>query len=129
RTSYVSTAGKTTYLTPDSMLMCHGAAYQRSLEEQVKSFGEKGSAALAAWKKREDAFFQTIHVNQAITTYGQIQSERSEAGPFDYSIEDLAKFGVTNIIQKGGAWRWRELRPKFASAISRVPVHLPASNP
>jgi len=125
--NYVFTAAKAKYLNPDAVLMWHGGAYQRSLETQIEPFGEKGKTALTSWRTREDAFFKTIGVNQSITTYGQTESGLEKMVPFDYSIEDMAKFGVTNVIQKGGTWRWRELRPEFQSQIVRMPVVLPAA--
>ena len=124
--NYVFTAAKAKYLNPDAILMWHGGAYQQSLEEQIKPFGEQGQTALTSWRTREDAFFKTIGVDQSITTYGQTASRPKSLFPYDYSIEDLSKFGVRNVIEKGGVWRWRELRPEFQSQIFRVDVTLPS---
>ena len=123
--NYVFTAGRTKYLNPDSVLMWHGGAYQKSLEQEVAEFGEPGRASLAMWRTREDAFFKTIGVHQSITTYGQAESRLKSPAPYDYSIEDMAKFGVTHVIERRGEWRWRELRPEFQSQVVRIPVTLP----
>jgi hypothetical protein len=124
--NYVFTAARTKYLHPDSILMWHGGAHQADMETELAKYGEKGKAILASWRTREDAFFKTIGVVNTITTYGQTEPRPSGTkGPFDYSIDDMAKFGVTNVIEKDGTWRWRELRPEFASQIYRMPVITP----
>jgi ATP-dependent protease ClpP protease subunit len=127
--NYVFASGRTKFLNPDSILMWHGGAGQPGLEDQVEKLGEAGRTYMEAWKKREDAFFETIHVDKAITTYGQTAAHvvrpQNSAG-YDYSIEDMARFGITNVVEKGGAWRWRELRPEFQSMVLRVDVRLPA---
>jgi hypothetical protein len=43
----------------------------------------------------------------------------------EVSIEDMAKFGITNVIEKGGSWRWRDLHPESQSLIVRIEVRLP----
>jgi hypothetical protein len=67
-------------------------------------------------------------VNSEVTTYGQTAAHvvrpQNTAG-YDYSIEDMAKFGITNVIEKGGPWRWRELHPESQSLIVRIDVRLP----
>jgi hypothetical protein len=55
--NYIFTAGKSKVLNPDSILLWHGGAYQRTLEDEFKALGEKGRAYLDAWRKREDALF------------------------------------------------------------------------
>jgi hypothetical protein len=137
--NYVFTAGRTKYLNPDSILFWHGGAYQPDMEEQIKALaaqnpalGRTGAAYLDAWRKREDAFFKTIGVNQSITTYGQqaeVGRPKGTAG-WDFSIEDMAKFGITNVVPKGGSWRWRELRREQESIVFRaqVPSILPPNN-
>jgi hypothetical protein len=124
--NYVFAAGRTKFLNPDSILLWHGGAHQPGLEEQLAQAGEAGKAFVEAWRKRERGFFETIHVDQAITTYGQTAAHvvrpPNTAG-YDYSIEDMAKFGITNVVEKGGTWRWRELRPEYRSVVFRVDVH------
>lgn len=123
--NYIFTAGKTKFLNPDSMLLWHGGAHQQGLEEQVKAAGEAGKVYLDAWRKREDAFFKTIHVNPEVTTYGQTAAHvvrpKGTVG-YDYNIEDMANFGITNVIEKGGAWRRRDVAPESQGEILRVDV-------
>jgi hypothetical protein len=124
--NYVFTAAKVKYLNPDAILMWHGGAHQQNLEKQYQALGPAGMASWDAWKRREDAFFLKIGVRQTITTYGQTVADPGPAQysmGYDYSIADLEKFfGIANIVEKGGAWRWRELRPEIVSPIRRVAV-------
>lgn len=128
--NYVFTAAKTKFLNPDSILLWHGGAHQPGLEDQLKTAGELGKAYLDAWRKREDAFFKTIHVNAEVTTYGQTASHVVRPNGtigYDYSIADMAKFGIINVIEKGGTWRWRELHPESQDSIVRIEVRLPGA--
>jgi hypothetical protein len=34
----------------------------------------------------------------------------------------MEKFGLLNIVEQGGPWRWRELRPKVQGQVFRVEV-------
>jgi hypothetical protein len=123
--NYVFTAGKTKLLNSDAVLFWHGGAYQPDLELQLKDAGEAGAAFLSALRTREDSFFRMIGVNQAVTTYGQtaphVVRPPNTAG-WDLSIEGMAKLGITNIVEKGGPWRWRELRPEYQAMVFRLEV-------
>jgi hypothetical protein len=124
--NYVFLAGRTKVLNPDSILLWHGGSLQKGNEEElVRLGGERGKKYFDSWRKREDAFFRTIHIDQRILTYGQTASHvklpRTAAG-YDYSVEDMAKFGVINVVEKTGNWRWRELKPEFTSMVVRVEV-------
>jgi hypothetical protein len=125
--NYVFPAGKTKFLNPDSILLWHGGALQQNLDEQMKSLGQAGSNYLDAWRCREKTFFDTIGVNQAVTTYGQtaphIARSQGTVG-YDYSIEDMLKFGIANVVEKAGPWRRREVSPDAPSQIVRVEVTL-----
>lgn len=129
--NYVFTAGRVKILNPGSILLWHGGAHQQNLEEQLRQLNitsEEGKVYLDTWRKREDAFFKTIGVDPAITTYGQtaahIDRSKNTAG-YDYSIEDMAKFGITDVTEKKGSWRWRELHPECRWLIVRVEVRSP----
>jgi len=123
--NYVFSAGKAKILNPDAILLWHGGAYQPGLEQQLKDSGEAGKSFLDAWRTRETSFFKTIGVNQSITTYGQIAPHvvrpQNTAG-WDFSVEDMTKLGITNVVEKGGPWRWREMRPEYQPMVFRVEV-------
>jgi hypothetical protein len=124
--NYVFLAGRTKVLNPDSILLWHGGSLQKGNEEElVRLAGERGKEYFDSWRKREDAFFRTIHIDQRILTYGQTASHVKLPGTavgYDYSVEDMAKFGVINVVEKTGNWRWRELKPEFTSMVARVEV-------
>ena len=128
--NYVFTAARKKILNPDSMLFWHGGAHQPDIEVQFRKLGVAGKASWEAWIAREDAFFKTIGVNSSVTTYGQtakhVVRTRTASG-YDYSIEDMQKFGITNILEKDGPWRWRELRPENAFVVDRIEVRLPVN--
>jgi hypothetical protein len=128
--NYVFTAGKARILNPDAVLLWHGGAYQSDLETQLKnapgaSAAAQGKAYLNEWRKREDAFFKKIGVNQSVTTYGQtalhVVRPPNTMG-WDFSIEDMTKMGMGNIIEKGGPWSWRDLRPDYRPLVFRVEI-------
>jgi hypothetical protein len=124
--NYVFLAGRKKVLNPDSILLWHGGSLQKGNEEElVRLAGDQGKAYFDSWRKREDAFFRTIHVDQRVLTYGQtathVERPKTAAG-YDYSIEDMAEFGVNNVVEKTGEWRWRELKPEFIPLVVRVDV-------
>ena len=125
--NYIFTAGRRKILNPDSIVMWHGGAHQPNMEEQVKAIGKTGEDYLTAWKLREDTFFKTVGVDGTITVYGQTAPHvvlPPTAAGFDYSIGDMTKFGLLNIVEQGGPWRWRELRPEVQDQVFRVEVKL-----
>ena len=123
--NYIFTAGRRKILNPDSIVMWHGGAHQPNMEQQVKALGTIGEDYLSAWKLREDRFFKTVGVDGTITVYGQTAPHvvlPAGAIGFDYSIGDMTKFGLLNIVEQGGPWRWRELRPDVQHQVFRVEV-------
>ncbi len=123
--NYVFTAGRRKILNPDSIVAWHGGAYQSDMEQQLKALGKNGENFLKAWRLREDAFFKTVGVDGTITVYGQnaphVVRPSGTVG-FDYSLEDMTRFGLINIVEKDGPWRWRELRPEVQAQVLRVEV-------
>ncbi len=111
--NYVFPAGKRKILYPDSILFWHGGAHQKNMQSMSKRRGSKALDAFLAMRDREDRFFQKIGINGKITTYGQSRHFNmfwtgywGRAG-YDYSIEDMKKFGLDNIVEEGGIWDWR----------------------
>lgn len=52
--------------------------------------------------------------------YAQAAASRKPIAGFDYSIEDMAKFGITNVKAVDGEWDWRSHNDTFN--VIRVPV-------
>lgn len=124
--NYIFTAGKRKILRPDSIVFWHGGAHQKDLESLAKRQGPEALAHFRAWRDREDLFFKTIGINGKITTYGQSKHFNrfwsgywGRAG-FDYSVEDMKKFGISHIIEEGGRWDWRRFHSQ--PVVKRVHV-------
>ena len=41
---------------------------------------------------------------------------------YDYSLEDMARFGVTNIVLSDAEWDWRKYRADKKHLVKRVPL-------
>jgi len=120
--NYVFVAGAQKILASQASLMWHGGATQRfdvdcdsvnwsesaavCDEQQLR---ELVQATIARLIPLETEFFETVGVDQRITTFGQ-QPEYACAGGrghvgWYYSISDLASLGVDRIQVRGGEWR------------------------
>lgn len=108
--NYVFTAGQRKLLRPDSLLLWHGGAYQTTLEEDAVRRGESVHQALLAWREREQDFFARAGIDPLITVYGQLPvwaAPYRDGGylGYDYSLDDLARFGVRGVEEIEGAWQ------------------------
>ncbi|MCH1929932.1 hypothetical protein L9G16_07045 [Shewanella sp. A25] len=125
--NYIFPAGKAKLIHKDSILVWHGGVQQPGLREEADKVGE-----LAKWTKlaeQESELFEVIGVNASLTTCGyfgtkmeSVLSTRTNASlgtfveylsgnlpvGFDYSVTDLSKFGVSNIVLVDGEWNWRQ---------------------
>lgn len=119
--NYIFTAGRNKLLDPDSVLFWHGGAYQRSLKKVAGN-----ETSLQEWRRREDEFFKGIGVDGRITVCGQaaqLDRNKSRDKPymgFDYSLEDMVRFGVAGITLVEGNWAWRQHHPR--NEVLRVAV-------
>lgn len=121
--NYIFTAGHRKMLHPDSGLYWHGSSMSEGVEKEVKK-GRVTQGYLDTWQAREKAFYEMIGVNPRIATYGESVAFgllRRYDG-WDYSIEDMKKFGVDNVHEIGGQWDWHRHKPQFK--VKRVKVDL-----
>lgn len=127
--NYIFTAGATKYLNKDSFMLWHGGMQQPGFKESY----EQGNA-LDTWQylyDKEQTFFNQIGVKSWVTVCGQYSDhnnslfdEKKEltfygifqllmgklSVGYDYSIEDMKKFGINNIKLREGKWNWREYK-------------------
>jgi len=112
--NYVFTAARQKGLKKDSVLIWHGSSLQKDVDELYR----QGDSNVVAWRQREVSFFKKIDVDHQITIYGlerypfrvylgSIMMANPIEG-FDFSIEDMAKFGVTDVYPIEGEWNWRK---------------------
>lgn len=124
--NYIFTAAPRRQLYEDSIVAWKGSAWQTSWDERAES----GDQVLIEQRQEEAAFFSRIGVDRRISTYGQGKvgswdrlaawiTGRPIQG-FDYSIEDMALFGVTDIELLDGNWDWR--RHNRSNNVLRVAV-------
>ena len=112
--NYVFTAARQKGLKKDSVMIWHGSSWQKDADALYR----QGDVYVVAWREREVRFFEKIGVDHRITIYGLSRypfraylGSIMMANPiegFDFSIEDMAKFGVTNVYAIEGEWNWRE---------------------
>ncbi len=116
--NYIFTAAKRKGLKKDSVLLWHGNSWQPDMDALVRA----GNESKIAWREREVSFFEKIKVDYRIAIYGFGSASASLweyirafftfkpiiVHGFDYSIEDMEKFGVTNVHLIDGHWNWRK---------------------
>lgn len=120
--NYVFPAGNTKYLRKDSVLMWHGSAWQSSWDSEKN---------IALMRKKETNFFVDIETDNLLCTYGQSKINFWDYLPklfgrgiigYDYSLADMKKFGLSNIVLIDGEWNWRKYRANKAHLVKRVEV-------
>lgn len=128
--NYVFPAAETKYLRKDSVLLWHGSAWQSDWSVDDKNrevFGEY----ITEMRQQETEFYAKIGVDNLLTTYGQFKFNSLDFAQnlfgkgtvgYDYSIADMEKFGLKNIILVDGEWDWRKYRPKSADMVKRIKV-------
>ncbi|WP_337881304.1 hypothetical protein [Rheinheimera sp.] len=128
--NYVFPAGRNKYLKKDSILLWHGSAWQKHWDYEAKH-KDSVERYLRDTRLQESDFYDRLSVDNALTVYGQDKFSLwdhfvSMFGQgyigYDYSIADLNRFGVTNIVLKDGEWDWRKHRPDKAHLVKRVKV-------
>lgn len=129
--NYVFTSAKMKELGKYGLVGFHGGASSQSfdetqMEQTIQGFPEEQqseirkqllqqlSSYLEKAKSREANFFNTINVNKAITTLGQVEKYKRLYDPekyigWYYSVEDLQKLGVTNITVVAPPWEPKQL--------------------
>lgn len=125
--NYVFPAGRGKYLYKDSALIWHGNSYQENISEKFKA-GEKTAVE---FRKVENFFYKKINVHPLLGEYGHKEIKVTfwnflyhyfnETLGYDYSIDDMKKFGLTNIQLLDGTWEWRKHRPHLE--VLRVEVN------
>ncbi|GHG71528.1 hypothetical protein GCM10010919_22920 [Alishewanella longhuensis] len=128
--NYVFPAANTKYLRKDSILIWHGSAWQSNWhvdQEQRETF----NTYISLIRKKETDFYADIRVDNLLTTYGQSKANfwdyllnffGKETVGYDYSLADLQKFGLANIVLLDEEWDWRKYRPDRANLVKRIKV-------
>jgi hypothetical protein len=111
--NYIFTAASQKYLKKDSVVGWHGSSWQESMEKLY----QQGDKYVIAWREREASFFKKIGVDYRITVYGfsrytfwdrlSLFIPGRQIQGFNYSIEDMEKFGVTDVHLIDGEWNWQ----------------------
>ncbi|MEQ6291638.1 hypothetical protein ACFPAG_13585 [Vogesella sp. GCM10023246] len=126
--NYVFPAGRNKYLAAGSMLLWHGGALQPDWQAIIRARWPHNPARqqaarddLALWQQQERDFYASIGVSQLISVCGQHEQWRRavpQALGFDYSPQDLARFGIRGLQLPADGWqphqRWGS--PRFFRA-------------
>lgn len=126
--NYVFPAGRNKYLEAGSMLLWHGGALQPDWQAIIRARWPHDAARqqvarddLARWQQQERDFYAAIGVSQLITVCGQHEQWRRavpQSLGFDYSPQDLARFGIRGLQLPAEGWqphqRWDS--PRFFRA-------------
>lgn len=128
--NYIFAAGNLKYMGKHAYLIWHGGARQPGLTELLKANANRAVAQtvsvanrftarakkhkeiddhIAFIQQREILFFNNLGINPNITILGQIFPYRSEYpstgfSGWDYSMRDLAKLGVKNVLIEDNHW-------------------------
>jgi ATP-dependent protease ClpP protease subunit len=126
--NYVLPAANTKYLRKDSVLIWHGSAWQTNWHVD-KERRESFNSYITLMRQRETEFYADITVDNLITTYGQSKFDfldfalsllgKGTVG-YDYSLADMEKLGLVNIVLIDGEWNWRTHRPDKANLVKRI---------
>ncbi len=127
--NYVFTAGHFKYLNNDSTLIWHGSAWQDWSDNF--SSAEDGKY-LTKIRTMESRLFFQLKVDNLLCLYGQDFYGFKEyvkgifgigAVGFDYSLADLKKFGLNNIVLIDNEWDWRKYKPSKSYKVKRIAVN------
>ena len=133
--NYVFTAARQKILQRDSVLFWHGSSYQPDMDKIFRADDKEDvlTQPIKDWRMTENEFFKTIQVSPSITVYGMLADERwSEAvdrkkPPYlmgwVYSVADMKKFGVTNVVLKDSEWHWQVSDPSLKQELIFVSVN------
>ncbi len=117
--NYVFTAARKKALKKNSVLIWHGNSFQESIDALVNEDLDYA----VEWRLREETFFREIGVdyNICIAGFEQISfwdklkaffTQRPIAG-FDYSLEDMQRYGIDNVSLLDGEWNWRKYSSQY----------------
>lgn len=114
--NYVFPAARNKLIRPGAVVAWHGSARQRGLMDSLEREIEGRVRGLAAAQRdrerqrmrratedylersqrRQDAFFQRLRVEEFVTRVGA--EEYGMSGLYFLSVEDMSRFGITNVI-------------------------------
>lgn len=128
--NYIFTAANNKYLRKDSVLIWHGSAWQKTwnTRDLPESFI---SEYIAPMRKKETLLFEKLEIDNLLTVYYQrkltlwdraIRAFGQDKVGWDYSLEDMQRFGLSKIILIDNEWDWRKYRPDKRDEVRRVKV-------
>lgn len=126
--NYIFTAGHFKYLNKDSTLIWHGSAWQGWSDDFSN---EEDGKYLTKIRTMESRLFSQLKVDNLLCLYGQNFYGFKEYVKaifgigdvgFDYSLADLQKFGLDNIVLIDNEWDWRKYKPSHSYKVKRIAV-------
>lgn len=130
--NYIFPAGVNKYIGNKALVAFHGGAHSESFisndestlasfpEDKRESVKKAMDEALRIHRektgKREAEFYKKIGVSKSINTLGQLGKYSNYGSDYNgwyYSLEDLEKFGVNNLIVIDGPWNPESNAEKF----------------
>ncbi|AUD79411.1 hypothetical protein CW740_09230 [Kangiella profundi] len=114
--NYVFPAGKIKYLNKHSALIWHGNSHQEDIDQMVQD----GDESALKYRHAENAFYKKITTDPMLAEYGHKEFTfwnflyhyfKGTIG-YDYSIDDMQKFGLKNIVLLDETWEWRKHHPQ-----------------
>jgi hypothetical protein len=124
--NYVFPAGKTKWILPGGVVAWHGSAMDADALPQVEQLPAderpRGREYVLAARAMQKIFFEQIAVNECITRIGW---KFGANGFFAMSVEDMQRFGVTNVVM--GPKTDDDVKPQERSDLRLHFVHVPSS--
>lgn len=128
--NYVLPAGRIKYLNKDSALLWHGSAWQKDWEIEDE-YRAEFSDYLTRVREKESRLLAKLGVDNVITVYGQLNFGfwdfirsviKGGYMGYDYSLEDMQRFGISDFVLIDDEWEWRQYHPEHRSKVRRVPI-------
>lgn len=130
--NYIFTAARQKILRKNSLLLWHGSGWQKGFDRYANSKNKEIREEFISMRKRESAFFDQIGVDNLTTVYGYetltfmdiVKAIFGDAWlGFDYSIKDMNRLGIKNIVLADDEWDWRKYtNKKTGKRVKRAPL-------
>lgn len=105
--NYVFPAGMVKYVSRKDLIGWHGGAYQENEKMDDPELEKMLQEYIKEAREKETKLYQRLGINPDITTLGQMDEyycQHAQEHGWYYSVADLNKLGIDNIVLIDGEW-------------------------